>query len=356
MSDVIKQTSRQITARYAQPDRRRALLQLLNTGLPFLALLAAMTWGLDRGIWWAMLLAVPAAGLLLRLFMIQHDCGHGTFFRARWGNDLLGRAIGVLTLTPYGYWRRAHNTHHATSGNLDRRGDGAITTLTMREYLALPAWRRLAYRAYRHPLVLFGVGPAYQFLLRHRIPTGHPLRRWRDWLSILGTNLALGGIVAAAFLLGIDAFLLGYLPVMLLAASIGVWLFHVQHQFEDTYWERSPRWSYQAAALDGSSFYDLPGVLRWVTAHIGLHHIHHLASRIPNYYLRQCFEENPVLQRAKRLTLWSSLRCARLSLWDEDSGKLVSFRALRGRPGGRRGRTALAPKKVVVPAPCSPQR
>jgi acyl-lipid omega-6 desaturase (Delta-12 desaturase) len=329
MSDGIKHSWRQITARYAQPDRRRAFLQLLNTALPFLALLAGMTWALEIGAWWALALAVPAAGLLLRLFMIQHDCGHGSFFRARWANDLVGRAIGVLTLTPYVYWRRAHNSHHAGSGNLDRRGEGAITTLTVREYLALPLWRRLAYRAYRHPLVLFGIGPAYQFLLRHRVPTGHPLREWRDWLSILGTNLALGAVIAGAFLLGIDLFLIGYLPVMLLAASIGVWLFHVQHQFEDAYWEQGASWSYHAAAIEGSSFYDLPGVLRWATAHIGLHHIHHLASRIPNYRLKECFEQNPTLQRAKRLTLWSSLKCARLSLWDEEARKLVPFGALR---------------------------
>jgi len=329
MSDTIRHPLRQMAARYAEPDGRRALQQLLNTGLPFLALLAAMTWALEHGLWWMLLFAVPAAGLLIRLFMIQHDCGHGAFFRARWANNLVGRVVGVLTLTPYLYWRQAHNVHHATSGNLDRRGEGAIITLTVNEYLALPAWRRLAYRAYRHPLVLFGVGPAYQFLLRHRIPTGHPLRQWREWLSILGTNLALAAIILAALLLGIEALLLSYLPVMLLAASAGVWLFHVQHQFETTYWEREPRWSFCAAAIDGSSFYDLPGVLRWFTAHIGLHHIHHLASRIPNYRLRDCFEQNPTLQRVNRLTLWSSLRCARLSLWDEDGRRLVSFGALR---------------------------
>ena len=331
MSDTALDSLRQTAGRYGYPDRRRALLQLLNTGLPFFALLAAMSWALEHGHWWMLLFALPAAGLLIRLFMIQHDCGHGAFFRARWANNLVGRVVGVLTMTPYLYWRQAHNAHHATSGNLDRRGEGAITTLTVNEYLALPAWRRLAYRAYRHPLVLFGVGPAYQFLLRHRIPTGHPLGKRREWLSVLGTNLALAAIILAALLLGIDALLLSYLPVMLLAASGGVWLFHVQHQFESTYWEREPRWSFHAAAIEGSSFYDLPAVLRWFTAHIGLHHIHHLASRIPNYRLRDCFQQNPALQTAKRLTLWSSLRCARLSLWDEYGRRLISFAALRRR-------------------------
>jgi acyl-lipid omega-6 desaturase (Delta-12 desaturase) len=322
---------REIAARYARPDHRRAVLQLLNTGLPFAVLIGAMTWALENGAWWALALAVPSAGLLVRMFMIQHDCGHGSFFRARWANDLVGRVIGVLTLTPYLYWQRSHARHHATSGNLDRRGPGEITTLTVREYLLLPRWRRLAYRTYRHPLVLFGIGPAYQFLLRHRVPPGHPLREWRSWLSTLGTNLTLGVIVAVALLLGIDTILIGYLLVMISAASIGVWLFHVQHQFEATYWERDPRWNFHAAALQGSSFYDLPGVLRWLTAHIGLHHIHHLASRIPNYRLGECFEQNQALRQVTRLTLWSSLKCAGLALWDEESRKLVPFSRLHGR-------------------------
>jgi acyl-lipid omega-6 desaturase (Delta-12 desaturase) len=194
----------------------------------------------------------------------------------------------------------------------------------------------LAYRTYRHPLVLFGIGPAYQFLLRHRVPAGHPLREWRNWLSTLGTNLTLGVIVAVALLAGIDTLLIGYLLVMIGAASIGVWLFHVQHQFEASYWERNPRWNFHAAALQGSSFYDLPGVLRWLTAHIGFHHIHHLASRIPNYRLGECFEQNQALRQVTRLTLWSSLKCASLALWDEESRKLVPFSRLHGRTGLRR--------------------
>jgi acyl-lipid omega-6 desaturase (Delta-12 desaturase) len=322
---------RQVVTRYARPDARRALFQLLNTALPFAALLAAMAWGVDQGAWLALLLALPAAGLLVRLFMFQHDCGHGAFFRSRWANDLVGRAIGVLTLTPYQYWRRQHAMHHATSGNLDRRGAGDISTLTVREYLSRSFLGRLAYRAYRHPLVLFGVGPAYQFLIRHRIPTGHPLREWRDWLSIVGTNLVIAVIVLLAFKLGAAALLLGYLPVMLVAASVGIWLFYVQHQFEHAYWETETRWSFEAAALRGCSFYDLPGLLRWTTAHIGLHHIHHLSSRVPNYRLRECFAQNPALQQVQRLTLWSSLRCVRLSLWDEDNSRMVPFRALRRR-------------------------
>jgi omega-6 fatty acid desaturase (delta-12 desaturase) len=272
----------------------------------------------------------------VRLFIIQHDCGHGSFFASRRANDLLGRALGVLTLTPYAFWRRSHAVHHATSGNLSRRGDGDITTLTVREYFAQPRWRRLGYRLYRHPIVLFGIGPAWQFLLRHRIPTGHPVRHARSWASILGTNAALAAVLAGlAVAVGPLPVLLGYLPVMVLAASIGVWLFYVQHQFEDTYWEAEPRWDFYKAALEGCSYYDLPRVLHWITGHIGFHHIHHLSSKVPNYRLRDCFRDNPELHDAKRIGLADSLKCLRLALWDEERRKLVSFREARRAWRGR---------------------
>ncbi|WP_425450476.1 fatty acid desaturase [Virgifigura deserti] len=321
---------RQIVVPYAKPDTRRGIIQLLNTGLPFLATMGVMLYGLDRGIEAALLLAPVAAALLVRLFAIQHDCGHGSFFASRWANNLLGRVLGVFTLTPYAFWRRRHAVHHATSGNLDQRGVGDVTTVTLREYLSFPARRRLLYRLYRHPLVMFGVGPAYQFVIRHRVPTGHPLRHWQEWSSVLGTNGAIAALVVlAAVTVGLKPLLLGYLPVILLAASIGVWLFYVQHQFEDAYWESRPRWNFQAAALEGCSFYDLPRALHWITGHIGFHHIHHLSSKIPNYRLRECFEQNPEFQEAKRLTLWDSLKCPRLALWDEERRKLVPFRSLR---------------------------
>jgi omega-6 fatty acid desaturase (delta-12 desaturase) len=317
---------RRLVAPYAKPDVRRALTQLLTTGVPFLAVMAAMLAALDHGILAALALFPVGAVLLLRLFMFQHDCGHGSFFPSRWANDLLGWVLGVLTLTPYTCWRAAHAAHHATSGNLDRRGIGDMTTLTLEEYAALPRLQRLGYRLYRHPLVMFGAGPAWMFLIRQRIPTGHPLRKWRDWLSIIGTDAALAAVLVVLFLtLGPWPVLLSVLPVTLLAATIGVWLFYVQHQFEDTYWEPRPRWDFQAAALKGASFYDLPTVLHWATANIGFHHIHHLASRIPNYRLRECHEANPALQTAPRLTLWQSLKCARLALWDSEAGKLVPF-------------------------------
>jgi omega-6 fatty acid desaturase (delta-12 desaturase) len=263
--------------------------------------------------------------------MIQHDCGHGSFFRRRWANNCLGRMIGVLTLTPYAFWRRRHALHHAGSGNLDRRGIGDITTLTRTEYLASSAWRRALYRLYRHPVVMFVIGPVYVFWIRHRIPSGNPRREWRSWISVLGTNIAIAATMVAFVETGCGAFLLAYVPTVLMAGVIGVWLFYIQHQFEDTYWEAGTQWDFHAAALRGCSFYDLPRPLHWLTCHIGLHHIHHLSSKIPNYRLRECFEQNPTLQGVRRVGLWESLGCARLAIWDEDSKKLVSIRDVRQR-------------------------
>jgi omega-6 fatty acid desaturase (delta-12 desaturase) len=235
---------------------------------------------LDLGYWFCLLLAVPAAGFLVRLFMIQHDCGHGAFFHHRLANDWVGRVISVLTLTPYDFWRRTHAIHHASSGNLDRRGIGDIDTLTVQEYLALSRCGRLRYRLYRHPIVMFGLGPAYLFILRHRLPIGVMCGGWQPLLSTMATNAAIAALVAIViWFVGVGPFLLVHLPIVFLAASIGVWLFYVQHQFEDTFWAEDWAWNLHAAALHGSSHYDLPGILRWFTANIGVHHIHHLCSR-----------------------------------------------------------------------------
>ncbi len=332
-----KDTSwRALVAPYAQPSTRRALVQLLTTALPFAAIMGTMLMGLHRGVFAAMLLFPFGAVLLVRLFMFQHDCGHGSFFASRSANNVLGGVLGVLTLTPYLSWRGEHAVHHANTGNLDRRGIGDVTTLTLPEYLALSRGRRLAYRLYRHPVVMFGLGPVYLFLIANRIPPGNPLRRWRDWLSVIGTNTALAALLAG-LMLALDpvTILLGWLPVMILAATIGVWLFYIQHQFQDTYWEPRGQWDFREAALQGASFYDLPAVLHWMTGNIGFHHIHHLSSRIPNYRLRACHEANPSLQKAPRLTLWASFACARLALWDNDRKRLVSFRTLRKRPAVR---------------------
>jgi acyl-lipid omega-6 desaturase (Delta-12 desaturase) len=317
---------------YALPNAARSIAQLLVTAAALVMLWLGMWVSLGHGYWITLLLAVPAAGFLVRLFVLQHDCGHRSLFRSRLANDLTGRVLGVFTLTPYEYWRRAHAAHHASSGNLDRRGIGEITTLTVREYLGLSRWRRLVYWFYRHPLVLFGVGPPYLFVLKHRLPLDMPLLRSGAWRNLLATNLAIVGMMLTlSLLVGPMELLKLQLPIVLLAASAGVWLFYVQHQFEDSYWERNGRWSVHQAALQGSSYYSLPRLLQWLTASIGLHHIHHLCSRIPSYRLQECADENPELEQARRVTLGESLRCARLSLWDEEAGRMIRFRDLPSR-------------------------
>ena len=289
-----------------------------------------------------LLLAVPAAGFLVRLFMIQHDCGHGAFFRHRLANDWVGRVIGVLTLTPYDFWRRTHALHHATSGNLDRRGIGDVDTLTVKEYLSRSRWGRFRYRLYRHPLVMFGIGPAYLFILQQRLPVGLMRSGWQPWLSTMATNGAIALLAAVViWAVGIGPFLLVQLPIMLIGASLGVWLFYVQHQFEDTFWAHDQTWNVQVAALRGSSHYDLPVVLRWFTANIGVHHIHHLCSRIPFYRLPLALRNHPDLTKVGRLSLGQSLLCVRLVLWDEAARRLISFRELRSLLGaGTVGATA----------------
>jgi len=315
---------------YAQPSVGRGIFQVVNSVVPFALLWFLMLTSLEYSYWITLLLTPLASGFLVRLFIIQHDCGHGSFFGSRTANNTLGFVLGVLTLTPYAFWRRTHAIHHATSGNLDHRGFGDVTTLTVNEYLALTRWRRLRYRLYRNPLILFGVGPVFEFILRHRFPVPTP-RSWRkEWASVLWTNLALLVVVAVMWkTIGIKAFLAVQLPITLVAGTVGVWLFYIQHQFEDTYWEKDDPWNYHAAGLEGSSFYDLPRILHWFTGNIGVHHVHHLSSRIPNYRLQQCLRENPELQRVTRLSFWGSLKCARLKLWDEDRKVLVGFRQLR---------------------------
>jgi omega-6 fatty acid desaturase (delta-12 desaturase) len=315
---------------YREPSLARSIIELAITGGPLVLLWFLMWATLDLGYWLSLLLAVPAAGFLVRLFMIQHDCGHGAFFHRRGTNDWVGRVIGVLTLTPYDFWRRTHAAHHSTSGNLDRRGIGDIDTLTVDEYLARSRWGRLRYRIYRHPIIMFGVGPAYLFIIQHRLPVGLMRGGWRPWLSAMATNVAIVSLVATMiWLVGLGPFLLVQLPIILLAASAGVWLFYVQHQFENTAWARDGIWNLQNVALHGSSHYALPGLLRWFTANIGVHHIHHLCSRIPCYRLPLVLRDHPELHGIGRLTLLQSLRCVSLVLWDEGQQRLVSFREMR---------------------------
>ena len=322
-----------ILSSYRTPNRVRSVAELAVTALPLVTLWTAAWFTLSLGHGWAsFIIAIPAAGFLLRLFAIQHDCGHGTFFADRLANDWVGRVIGVFTLTPYDWWRRTHAIHHATTGNLDRRGIGDVDTLTVREYQARSRWGRLKYRLYRHPMVMFGFGPAYLFLLQHRLPVGLMRDGWQPWASTMATNLATGLIVAAlTWFIGIKAFLLVHLPITLLAGTTGVWLFYVQHQFEQTAWERDERWNLGQAALHGSSHYDLPVVLRWFTANIGIHHVHHLCSRIPYYRLPRVLRDHPELREVGQITLLQSFRCVRLVLWDEAQRRLVSFREIGAR-------------------------
>ncbi|MDO8408844.1 MAG: fatty acid desaturase [Phenylobacterium sp.] len=314
-------------ASYHEPGHGRSAAEIAITAGPLLLLWALAGLAYQNGLWWAaLLLTLPAGLFLVRLFLIQHDCGHGAFFRGGRLNNWAGRTIGVFTLTPYDYWRRTHNMHHATSGNLDRRGLGGIDLLTVDEYRALPRLRRLGYRLYRHPLVLFGLGPAFTFFLQNRLPVGLMHLGWRPWASTLGTTAVAAVLIGgAAAVFGLWPVLMIYLTTVLVAATTGVWLFFVQHQYEGVAWARNGEWNRHDFALLGSSQYDLPPALHWFTANIGVHHVHHLSSRIPYYRLGQVMRDHPELRAMSKIGLVESFGFARLSLWDEANGRLISF-------------------------------
>jgi len=321
---------------YRRPSNWRGVFELLVTAVPFAASWVACWLLVANGIYWGVLLTVPAAAFLLRLFMVQHDCGHGAFFGRRALDDWVGRVLGVLTLTPYDCWRRTHAIHHATSGNLNARGIGDVRTLTLAEYRALGRWGRLGYRLYRHPIVMFGLGPLYLFVLQQRLPVGAMRGGTVPWVSTMGTNVAIGAIVVAlVWLLGLVPFLLVQAPIVLMASTAGVWLFYVQHQFEHTHWSVKSEWEFENAALRGSSFYNLPRPLHWLTANIGIHHVHHLSSRVPYYRLPQVLKDFPELAAIGRISILDSLRGVRLVLWDEAQQRLISFREARIRGLGK---------------------
>lgn len=318
--------SRRLAA-YREPNAPRSLVEIAITAGPLMAIWG-LAWFLHRqGYWWAaLLLSIPAAGFLVRLFMIQHDCGHGAFFRWRQANDWVGRVIGVLTLTPYDYWRHTHAIHHATSGNLDRRTLGAIETLTVDEYLALSPARRLGYRLYRNPAVMFGLGPAFVFFLMQRLPIGMMRQGWRPWLSALGTTAAVAAVFGGLiWIFGAAPVLVVNVATLLLAATVGVWLFYVQHQFEDAYWETHEEWDYATAAITGSSHLRLHPILQWFTGSIGLHHVHHIGPKIPNFRLQEAHDDNPIFEAAPLMTIGMGVKALRLALYDEDTKRLVRF-------------------------------
>ena len=307
-----------------------AIWQVASTAAAFIALVSVMILSLRFSYLLTLALAFPAAGLLIRFFIIQHDCGHGSYLSNRKANDILGRLLSVLTLTPYGLWRREHNHHHASSGNLDRRGIGDITTLTVKEYEALSWPGRMKYRIYRNPAFLFGVGLPLYFLLIQRLPWFHPYPAKQTFGSVMRLNAGLVAFYAPLmYLFGWAQILMIAVPILILSSALGGWLFFVQHQFEGTHWEEGDSWDFQVAAIYGSSYYVLPSVLQWFTGNIGLHHIHHLCSMIPNYKLQACLDASPELKSLNRLTLMESLMCARLTLWDEANRRLIGFREYR---------------------------
>lgn len=276
--------------------------------------------------WLTLLLAVPTAGLLVRLFIIQHDCGHHSFFSSRRANDALGLFCSLFTLTPYALWRRSHSRHHASSGNLDHRGHGDVWTLTVAEYRQLSVVGKLRYRSYRNPLFLFVIGPSLLFVLGQRFTFGVPSNWRRERMNVHITNMAIAALIAAAwYTIGLTTFFLVHGPIVFMAASIGAWLFFIQHQYETAYWQPNENWEFGRSAFQGSSYYRLPRVLQWFTGNIGFHHIHHFESRIPNYNLAACFANVPELRQAVTIGVRKSIKCVRLKLWDEDDQRMVTF-------------------------------
>jgi omega-6 fatty acid desaturase (delta-12 desaturase) len=317
-----------IVAKYQQPCLRRAVWQLVNTLVPYVALWVLMYFTVAVSWWLTVPLAVLAGGFMVRAFIIFHDCGHGSFFKSRRANGIVGFITGVITFTPYSQWRWEHALHHSTSGDLDRRGTGDVWTLTVQEYLESSRWRRFSYRLARNPFILFLIAPLFLFLVKHRFPNLKASRAER--LSVYATNIALALLVLGmTWVFGWKSYLFLQLIVTAVAGSAGVWLFYVQHQFEGVYWERGEDWDYTAAALKGSSFYKLPWILQWFSGNIGFHHIHHLSARIPNYHLEKCHKAEPLFQSVKPVTLLGSLKSFTFRLWDEQRRKLVGYSALR---------------------------
>ncbi|HEX2908585.1 MAG TPA: fatty acid desaturase [Phototrophicaceae bacterium] len=316
----------QVVVRYQQSDLRRSLWQMVNSIAPYFILWYLAYRSLEISYWLTLPLTLLAALFVMRVFIIFHDCGHGSFFKSKKANDFVGVFTGIITFTPYYAWRHSHAIHHATSGDLDRRGIGDVWTLTYEEYQKRPRLQQFFYRLYRNPFMIFVVGPTIDFVVLQRLPYMNKSAKAREKNSVHVTNLALLGVaVVLSLTIGFKAYVLVQLPIIAFASSLGVWLFYVQHQYENVYWERHENWDYATAALYGSSFYKLPKVLQWFTGNIGFHHIHHLSPRIPNYQLEACHNENPIFHEIEPLTLRTSLKSLWVRVWDEDRHKMIGY-------------------------------
>jgi omega-6 fatty acid desaturase (delta-12 desaturase) len=321
---VDKKTVNAVVSRYQKPDLKRCIWQMVNSFVPYLISWYIMYLSLPVGYWLILVLALPAAGFLIRIFIIFHDCGHGSFFKSSRANHFWGTITGIMTFTPYYEWRHSHASHHATAGDLDKIGPGSVLTLTVEEYKNASAWAKIKYRIYRNPLIMFTIGALLNFLVLLRFTSS--ISTGKDRQSVHLTNFAVLGLaVLLSLLMGFKAFLMVQLPIIAFAATFGVWLYYLQHQFEGVYWARHDKWDRIDAALKGSSFYKLPKVLQWFSGNIGFHHIHHLSPSIPNYYLEKCHNENPIFQGVKPLTLFSAFKSFSLRLYDEAEQKLVGY-------------------------------
>jgi acyl-lipid omega-6 desaturase (Delta-12 desaturase) len=322
--DEIKKSWQKLVAPYQHADYQRSLRQLANSLLPYLGLWVLMVLSLRISYLLTLLLVIPAAGFLMRIFIIFHDCGHNSFFKSKETNRRVGFWLGILVFTASEQWFHSHAVHHATAGNLDKRGVGDVMTLTVAEYQQLSPWKKFTYRIFRQPIFMLGVGPLLSFLIAPRFAS--PGSNKTERLSVIYTNLVLLAIfVIMSLTIGWQAYLMIQLPVMWLAGAAGIWMFYVQHQFENTYWAHSSQWDYTLSAFQGASYYKLPRILQWFTGNIGFHHIHHLSPRIPNYFLEKCFRDNPPLHQAPTLTLRTALKSFGLRLWDERAQKMVGF-------------------------------
>ncbi|MCQ6562073.1 fatty acid desaturase [Paenibacillus mendelii] len=336
-------------APYEKPIVKTSIMQIINTIVPFFLLWFLAYQSLSISYWLTLPLVIVASGFVIRTFIIFHDCCHHSFFRSRLANDILGNITGVLTFTPYRQWRNSHTIHHATSSNLNKRGEGDIWVLTVDEYIASPLWRRIMYRIYRNPFVLFGFGPFYLFLVSYRFNRKNA--KTKERINTYLINLAIVGTSAlCCWLLGWQAFLLIQGPIFYLSGLGGIWLFYVQHQFEDSYYEHDDEWEYVRAAIDGSSYYKLPRILQWLTGNIGFHHVHHLSPRVPNYFLEEVHDTTPLLSKVNTITLKTSIQSIRFHLWSEQDMKFKSFKDIKPLLAMSR-RTATDTTTIPVPVP-----